>query len=458
MKPISVHALNGYVKALFDRDFRLQDITVRGEISNYRPHPSGHMYFTLKDEKAAVNAIMFASYAKKLPFRAENGMKVIAHCHVSVYEKTGVYQLYIDAMQEDGLGDLAVKYEELKLKLLKEGLFDEAHKKPIPRFPKNIAVLSAKQSAALQDVLRTIKQRFPSVPIYIFPIPVQGKDAYKHIIAMLKAVDKARPSTILLCRGGGSIEDLWNFNEEELVRCIYQLQTPIITGVGHETDTTLVDFVSDLRAATPTAAAVASVPDAKELSNNVLMKKKRLHALMSYQLDNKKTILQHVLNSYVFKNPGYLYENELLHLAHNRDALGHLGEKLITDRQDSLQRNKQKLIQLSHDFINNNNSIIQNKKAALQLQMTRYTKNEEYRLARNSDNLQTFIQDYLKEERHHYLASVTKLDLVSPLKILNRGYSIVLKNNQVIEHASQLSSGDHVAIEFADGRKKAIIG
>lgn len=457
MKPISVHALNGYVKALFDRDFHLQDVTVRGEISNYRPHPSGHMYFTLKDEQAAVSAIMFASYAKNLPFRAENGMKVIAHCHVSVYEKTGVYQLYVDHMQKDGIGDLAIQYEKLKQKLLKEGLFDEAHKKPIPTFPKNIAVLSAKQSAALQDVLRTIKQRFESVPIYIFPIPVQGKDAYKHIIATLRAVDKARPSTILLCRGGGSIEDLWNFNEEELVRCIYQLNTPIITGVGHETDTTLVDFVSDLRAATPTAAAVAAVPDAHELRENVYAKANRLHTLMNYQLENQKTALHHILDAYVFKNPQHLYENEMLHLTHNRDALDHLGQQFLTHEQEGLQKRKQKLTQLSHRFISSNNKIVQDKKASLHLQITKQISYEEGRVLRNRHELDTLIQDSLKEQKHVFASCVTKLDLVSPLKILTRGYSIVLKDHQAIDKASMLSAGDHVELEFADGKKKAVI-
>ena len=270
-KYINVLTLNQYIKSKLNEDAILSNIYIKGEISNYRPHPSGHIYFTLKDEYSRIQAVMFASHAKNLDFKVDNGKEVLINGYVSVYEVSGNYQLYVTNMQENGAGALYQKFEQLKNKLENEGLFDQQHKKDIPSFPSRIAVLSAKQGAALQDVLRTIHLRFPFTQVVIFPIPVQGNGAYKEIMKTLKYVDALRFNTIIIARGGGSIEDLWNFNEEELARVIYDLKTPIISGVGHETDFTICDFVSDYRAATPTAAAIKATADQNEL------KKQRLY-------------------------------------------------------------------------------------------------------------------------------------------------------------------------------------
>ena len=249
---LTVSALNRYLKAKIDADTQLQKILIKGEISNFKHHSSGHLYFTLKDEKSRINAVMFSSKANKMLFKLENGMKVLIQASVSVYDVAGTYQLYVDSIEQDGLGNLFLRYEQLKKQLSLEGLFDLDKKITIPKFPSKIAVLSAYPSAALADIVRTINLRFPVVRVIVFPIPVQGKDAYIHIIRTLNYVDTLKFSTIIIARGGGSLEDLWNFNEEGLARAICNCKTPIISGVGHEVDFTICDFVADYRAATPT--------------------------------------------------------------------------------------------------------------------------------------------------------------------------------------------------------------
>jgi len=412
-KYVSVYALNRYLKAKVDRDVQLQNVLIKGEISNYRPHPSGHMYFTLKDEKAAIKAIMFVGNASKLTFKAENGMKVLIEGHVSVYEKTGDMQLYCTKMDQDGIGNLYYQFEQLKLKLEKEGYFDQSHKKPIPSFPMRIAILSARQGAALQDTLRTLKKRFPVARVVIFPVPVQGKDAYKKIIETLHLVDQLKFSIILLVRGGGSIEELWNFNEEELVKCIYHLKTPIITGVGHETDFTLVDFVSDLRAITPTGAAIDATPDIQLLLKQVQTSQDKLNSLMFNRINIEKERLKRMSQSYVFKNPSHLYENEYIRLTSIKDRLYHYGEKFVESHLNDVSK---KLDKIDH------------------LMMMK-----------------------LELEKNTYKARVEKLDLVSPLKILSKGYSIVYKDETIIKSVNDLHSGDEVHIKFKDGDHTAVI-
>lgn len=412
-KIISVYALNRYLKSKIDQDYQLQDLHVEGEVSNYRPHPSGHMYFTLKDEKANISVVMFFSYAKMLSFKLKNGMKIIVSGHLSVYEKNGTYQLYAHSIKETGLGDLYRQFALLKTKLEKEGLFDERHKKQIPSFPLRIAVLSAKQGAALQDTLKTIKQRYPVVRIVIFPIPVQGKDAYQEIISTLKLVDQLHFSTILLVRGGGSIEDLWNFNEEALVRAIYDLNTPIITGVGHETDLTLVDFVSDLRGATPTAAAMLATPDIHELADQLTQKEKRLSNKMKTILSIERNRLNRYTQSYVIKNPMRLYENKIMHLDHDKERLLIWGQQITKEHTQSLRHKKEHL-----DYL---------------------------------------IKQSLSSTRQTYAQKLEKLELVSPLKTLARGYAIVRKDGHAVISEKTLKQGDQVELILSDGRKNAMI-
>ncbi len=260
IKTLTVSQLNRYVKNTLDADFILNNASVKGEISNLKIHSSGHIYFSLKDGGSKINCVMFKSYAYKLKFVPENGMDIVVEGNVSVYEKEGSYQLYCKAMKREGIGDLYIAFEELKEKLKKEGLFDDAHKKEIPRFPKKVGVITSPTGAALRDIINVTKRRNKGIELLIYPALVQGIDASKTIIEGIKILNKVEDvDIIILARGGGSIEELWAFNNEELAYEIYSSKKPIITGVGHETDFTIVDFVSDRRAPTPSAAAEIAV-------------------------------------------------------------------------------------------------------------------------------------------------------------------------------------------------------
>ncbi len=288
---ITVSALNRYVKSTFDENKLLSDLYVKGEISNFVNHyRSGHFYFSLKDKDAAVKSVMFSSYGALLRFMPENGMSVIAHGYVSLYEKTGEYQFYVNDMQPDGLGSLNLAYEQLKNKLYEEGLFDENHKKPLPKYPENIAVVTASGAAALQDIIYVLGKNYPVARLRVYPALVQGEKAAQTIVKALKYIERENLcDLIILARGGGSLEDLWAFNEEKVVRAVYNCKVPIITGVGHETDYTLVDFAADYRGATPSAAAAAAGRNIEEIcfeleSYNVRIKRNLKEKLSFYQL------------------------------------------------------------------------------------------------------------------------------------------------------------------------------
>lgn len=434
---VSVHALNRYIKAVLDNDMQLQTVYIRGEISNYRPHPSGHMYFTLKDDQteSSISAIMFASQARYLKFRLRDGMKVFITAQVSVFERAGRYQLYVRSMQEDGLGNLYLRFNELKQTLEREGLFNTMHKKAIPVMPERLAILSAKQGAALQDVLRTLHQRYPLVRRDIYPVPVQGRDAYKYIVETLSQIDQLGYSTILLVRGGGSIEDLWNFNEEALARCIYDLKTPIITGVGHETDFTLVDYVSDLRAPTPTAAAVAAVPSQKELLSHLENKIMQLSNVMRKTIYLEKQKLEKYTHSYVFTDPSRIFEIKFMKL--NSVHLK-LNNYKIRIKQKSHYEMHKKVIQL--------NTLIKQKQLI-------ETKN----ISNKQELLKNCFENYLKNKKTSFSYCIEKLDLLSPLKTLQRGYIISKKNDSIIKSVKDLHTDDTITLVYADGEKEVIV-
>lgn len=434
---VSVHALNRYIKAVLDNDMQLQTVYIRGEISNYRPHPSGHMYFTLKDDQteSSISAIMFASQARYLKFRLRDGMKVFITAQVSVFERAGRYQLYVRSMQEDGLGNLYLRFNELKQTLEREGLFNTMHKKAIPVMPERLAILSAKQGAALQDVLRTLHQRYPLVRRDIYPVPVQGRDAYKYIVETLSQIDQLGYSTILLVRGGGSIEDLWNFNEEALARCIYDLKTPIITGVGHETDFTLVDYVSDLRAPTPTAAAVAAVPSQKELLSHLENKIMQLSNVMRKTIYLEKQKLEKYTHSYVFTDPSRIFEIKFMKL----DSVHlKLNNYKIRIKQKSHYEMHKKVIQL--------NTLIKQKQLI-------ETKN----ISNKQELLKNCFKNYLKNKKTSFSYCIEKLDLLSPLKTLQRGYIISKKNDSIIKSVKDLHTDDTITLVYADGEKEVIV-
>lgn len=434
---VSVHALNRYIKAVLDNDMQLQTVYIRGEISNYRPHPSGHMYFTLKDDQteSSISAIMFASQARYLKFRLRDGMKVFITAQVSVFERAGRYQLYVRSMQEDGLGNLYLRFNELKQTLEREGLFNTMHKKAIPVMPERLAILSAKQGAALQDVLRTLHQRYPLVRRDIYPVPVQGRDAYKYIVETLSQIDQLGYSTILLVRGGGSIEDLWNFNEEALARCIYDLKTPIITGVGHETDFTLVDYVSDLRAPTPTAAAVAAVPSQKELLSHLENKIMQLSNVMRKTIYLEKQKLEKYTHSYVFTDPSRIFEIKFMKL----DSVHlKLNNYKIRIKQKSHYEMHKKVIQL--------NTLIKQKQLI-------ETKN----ISNKQELLKNCFENYLKNKKTSFSYCIEKLNLLSPLKTLQRGYIISKKNDSIIKSVKDLHTDDTITLVYADGEKEVIV-
>lgn len=434
---VSVHALNRYIKAVLDSDMQLRTVYIRGEISNYRPHPSGHMYFTLKDDQteSSISAIMFASQARSLKFRLRDGMKVFITAQVSVFERAGRYQLYVRSMQEDGLGNLYLRFNELKQTLEKEGLFNTMHKKAIPVMPERLAILSARQGAALQDVLRILHQRYPLVRRDIYPVPVQGRDAYKYIVETLRQVDQLGYSTILLVRGGGSIEDLWNFNEEALARCIYDLKTPIITGVGHETDFTLVDYVSDLRAPTPTAAAVAAVPSQKELLSHLENKIMQLSNVMRKTIYLEKQKLEQYTHSYVFTDPSRIFETKFMKLDNVHLKLNNYKIRI---KQKSHYEMHKKAIQL--------NTLIKQKQLI-------ETKN----ISNKQELLKNCFENYLKNKKTSFSYCIEKLDLLSPLKTLQRGYIISKKNDATIKSVKDLHTDDTITLVYADGEKEVIV-
>ena len=432
---LTVSALNRYLKAKIDSDEQLQKILIKGEVSNFKHHSSGHLYFTLKDETSRINAVMFASKARKLPFELENGMKVLIQASVSVYDVAGTYQLYVDNIEQDGLGNLYLRYEQLKKALALEGLFDQEHKQEIPKFPRKIAVLSAYPSAALADIVRTIKLRFPVVRVIVFPIPVQGKGAYLHIINTLNYVDSLGFNTIIIARGGGSLEDLWNFNEEALARAIYNCKTPIISGVGHEIDYTICDFVADCRCATPTAAGIKATPDLVELKQNVNNINYTLNTLMKQKITLNKQMLNKLNSFYLFKNPNKLFEDKKVKIDYLSDRL-----KDIFTYNLNLQSNKAKnLIQTFNH------------------QANLFTLEQKNHLNLINQTMEQLMKQKIKYEKEKLYYTLSKLNTLSPLKVLERGYAIVLKEDNVVLTVNELKTGDKIKIKMKDGSKNAII-
>lgn len=432
---LTVSALNKYLKAKIDQDSQLQHILIKGEISNFKHHSSGHLYFTLKDETSRINAVMFASRASKVAFVVENGMKVLVEGSVSVYDVAGTYQIYVDTLEQDGIGNLFLQFEKLKKDLSKEGLFDELHKKRIPKFPSKIAVLSAHPSAALMDIIRTIRLRFPVVRVVVFPIPVQGKEAYKEIIKTLEYVDQLHFSSIIIARGGGSLEDLWNFNEEALARAIYQCQTPIISGVGHEVDFTICDFVADLRAATPTAAAIQATPDLIELRQTVANIDYTLQSHIKQKVSIGKEKIERIQSFYLFKTPEKLFENKRMQLLHSQD-------QLLQNFNQSFKDNKQRQIYLEQKFRH---------------QLDLFTLQQNNRLETIKKQLDQSIHLKIKHYDEKFYFMISRLNTLSPLKTLERGYAIVTKNKETVHTKEMLQSGDEINIRLKDGHVKAII-
>ena len=389
---VTVSQLNSYIKDKIADDEYLNNILVKGEISNFKNHYTGHLYFTLKDENSLIKCIMFKSYAQKLEFIPKDGMKVFVLGGISVFERDGVYQIYVKAMQEDGVGALYKKYEELKNRLKSQGYFDESHKQKIPLMPKTIGVLTSQTGSVIRDIINVSTRRNPNVNIRLLPVPVQGEGAAEKIAQGITLMNEKKLADVLiLARGGGSLEDLWPFNEEIVAHSIYNSEIPIVSAVGHETDFSISDFVADLRAPTPSAAAELTVPDIYELKQKNNIYQNRLRLALVKKVEIMKLRFEKAMSSRIFKEP---------------------------------------LRNINDQYLKIDNNI---------------------------KRLENAIKSKQKEEKTKYIELISKLDALSPLKTLTRGYSFTEKENKIVRSIKELNTGDKITIRLVDGQKNAQI-
>ena len=331
---IAVSQVNEYIKFLLDRDELLTNLCVRGEVSNYKIYPSGHHYFTLKDAEGALKCVMFRSSAQRLRFRPENGMQVIAYGRVTVFPRDGAYQLYCSALTADGAGDLYVAFEQLKEKLSREGLFDPAHKKPLPRYPHTIAIITSAAGAAIMDMLRILAKRYPLAKIKLLPVRVQGAEAPAEIAGAIRYANHYQVADLIITgRGGGSMEDLWAFNDERVARAIYASEIPVISAVGHEPDVTISDFVADLRAATPSNAAELAVPNAEDLRELLRSYDIRMTQAMRKQMTQRRAALENLAGRRVLQSPAAYFDLRRVELDYTRSRLTAAGERYLASRR-----------------------------------------------------------------------------------------------------------------------------
>lgn len=390
---LSVTQINEYIRSQMDGDPLLCEVSVRGEISNYKVYPSGHHYFTIKDDGGALKCVMFKGNAYRLRFRPENGMKIIAMGKISVYPRDGAYQLYCTAMTMDGVGDLYAAFEQLKAKLAAQGLFDPAHKKPLPKYPKVIGIVTSSAGAAIHDMLRILRKRYPLVQVRLLPVRVQGAEAPPEIVAAIKYANRYQLADLLIVgRGGGSIEDLWAFNDERVADAIYESEIPIISAVGHEPDVTISDYVADLRAATPSNAAELAVPD--------------------------------------------------------RDALKQTLDSMSSNMASALLRQ----VKAARQHLN-----VLHGSPALQ-SPTGYVDQRKKSLALLSNRLSAGYIQGVERKKRRYVELTAKLDAMSPLKVLTRGYAMAqLRDGTVLRSAAQVNPGDDITVTLSDGKIHAIV-
>ncbi|XFA99234.1 exodeoxyribonuclease VII large subunit [Candidatus Izemoplasma sp. B36] len=408
-KYLTVTALNRYLKYKFDHDENLQRILLKAEISNFKHHSRGHLYLTLKDDNSQIQAVMFASNTKSLNFKPKDGDQVIVEGHIAVYEPYGTYQVYIKKMDKDGVGDLYLAYEMLKEKLEKLGLFSESHKVPLPKYPKSIGVITSPTGAAIRDIINVISIRYPLARIIVYPALVQGVNAKESISEQINQANRDKLVDVLIVgRGGGSIEDLWAFNEEIVARSIYASKIPIISAVGHETDFTIADFVSDRRASTPSHAAEICVPNKVELMDNINDSIIRLANSLNNAYELAKGNFSKVVKSNVIVNPEKILETRKLKLIY-------LEDKLVAYKPA-------KQIEYYHNSIKN------------------------YRI-----RLSQIITNLLKENQHRFNNQIDKLELVNPLSIMKKGYTITKQDNQIKKSIKEIDESKAITVDFHDG-------
>lgn len=434
---LTVKALTKYIKRKFEADPHLREVYVKGELSNVKMHSSGHIYFTLKDDGARMKAVMYRGQASKLAFRPEDGMQVFLRGDVNVYETTGEYQLYVQTMEPDGIGSLFVAFNQLTERLGKEGLFNPNFKQPIPQFPKTVGVLTATTGAAVRDICTTITRRYPLAEICIYPTLVQGASAAGDVAKNIRLANEQGLCDVLIVgRGGGSIEDLWAFNEEIVARAIFESRIPIISAVGHETDTTIADFVADLRAPTPTAAAELAVPNQQELYQRVLQRKSQLHQMMTGRVQYERSRLTKLQQSYPLAMPNRLY-------------------RPFTER---LAQTEQRLEQTMQLYMLQKRTIVERTNHALRLyspkQRIDFTKRQ---LENQTEQLTRTIFAQLEKNKQQFASTVRTLEALNPLALMHKGFNVSYKDDQVVKSVQQLVVDDTVTIKYQDGQATARI-
>ena len=429
-KYITVTQLTRYIKFKLDNDENLMQVFLKGEISNFKAHTRGHYYFTIKDEFSRINAIMFATNVKKLKFLPQDGMKVMLTGRISVYEASGTYQIYVNDMIEDGIGNLYVAYEQLKAKLEKEGLFDPSHKKRIPKFPEKIGIITAPTGAAIRDILSTIQRRWPIAETLLFPSLVQGAAATPSVVRQIEQAQAYDLDVLIVGRGGGSIEDLWCFNDENVARAIYHSRIPVISAVGHEIDFTIADFVADLRAPTPTGAAEMAVPNQDDFYQFLLQLKLRLSKRVHAKIEMEKERLERFKESYVLKNPLAIYEIK----EQRFDALFERGVRIIKTLLTNA-RNRLSTLEQAYIF-QNPEKIYEAKQVAFQNILTKY---------------QHVSHTFYNAKERDFQVLLSKCDALNPLLTMKRGYTITRQNDHVIHSLQEVDHNKILTIEFQDG-------
>jgi len=406
-KPVKVAQLNRYIKQILTSDPILTNVSVIGEISNIKYHSTGHVYFTLKDETSKVSCFLPADVLRHIRYELEDGMEIIAIGYVSIFERGGTYSLNIKDIELTGIGNLAAAFERLKAKLAAEGLFDSDKKKTIPKFPETVGIITAPTGAAIKDILSTIKRRWPITKTILFPSLVQGASAAPEIVKQIKKAQEFDLDVLIVGRGGGSIEDMWCFNDEEVARALYECSIPVISAVGHEIDFTIADYVADLRAPTPTGAAEMAVPNQTDFYNYLNQVNLRLNKSMSNYIKNNRERLDNLKNSYILKNPISIYQ--------------------IKEQKFDTLFEKLNLVM---------NSLLVNERRNLDIKI---------------DKLESIIERYLDNSKNRYLTFLNKLEVLNPVLTIKRGYSVTKINDTVISSIKKVKTNDTVTIDLTDG-------
>lgn len=429
---LTVTALTKYLKKKLETDPHLREVWLKGEISNFKHHYRGHMYLTLKDEHSRIQAVMFAGDNRYLKFTPEDGMHVLVKGYVSIFEPQGQYQLHIKEMQPDGIGALFLAFEQLKEKLGNAGYFDEKYKRPLPKYPSHIGIITSPTGAAIKDILTTIKRRYPIAEITVIPVIVQGEEAAQSIRRGIEYANELHKfDVIILGRGGGSIEDLWGFNEEIVANAIFHSKIPIITGIGHETDVTISDFVADLRAPTPTGAAELAVPDLAELKETLFHLRARLMKLTKIRLMEKQEQLQKIKSSYVFHYPKQLLQEKEQHIDRLMDKLSTRFFNLYNQKRHTFEHMKKRLtLQHPKSKIADANNILQKHRKDLDKQM----------------------HTILTKKRSDLMTMIDKLTLLNPLEIMKRGFSITFsEEGTIVKKVEDVQINDDVHVKLLNG-------